>query len=130
MEEFLMPTTGSAIDMPSQPVNCFLGVTIERPWLKARYDLSTNAASGRMLAKTIKGELREYTFEVGFEGRAARTTVSAGVPSADVIEHNGNPGLHEVTGLPQGSREDLVDYARRIGVHLRDLALEKFESAA
>jgi hypothetical protein len=122
-----MPIIRPAIDMPPLPADRFSDATIERPWLKASYHLGLNAARGRMLARTVKGDTREYRFEVAFGGGAPRATVSAGdAPNAeDFDSSDGNPGSREITGLPTGSREDLLDYARRIGVHLRDLALEK-----
>jgi hypothetical protein len=122
-----MPIVGPAIDMPPPPADRFPDATIERPWLKASYGLALNTASGRMLARTVKGDIREYRFEVAFGGGVPRATVSTGdAPNADDFDHRDeNPRFGEITGLPQGGREDLLDYARRIGVHLRDLAREK-----
>jgi hypothetical protein len=122
-----MPTVEPAIDFPSPPIDRFPEATIKRPWLKASYDLGLNAASGRMLARTVKGGIREYRFEVAFSGGVPRPTVSAGdAPNADDFgNRDGNPGFREITGLPKGSREDLLDCVRRIGAHLRDLALEQ-----
>ena len=127
-----MPIIGPAIDMPPPPADRFSDATIERPWLKASYHLGLNAARGRMLARTVKGDIREYRFEVAFGGGVPRATVSAGdAPNANDFDNSdGNPGFREITGLPKGGREDLLDYARRIGVHLRDLALERFETVA
>ena len=120
-----MPTVEPAIDFPSPPIDRFPEATIKRPWLKASYDLGLNAASGRMLARTVKGGIREYRFEVAFSGGVPRPTVSAGdAPNADDFgNRDGNPGFREITGLPKGSREDLLDCVRRIGAHLRDLKL-------
>jgi hypothetical protein len=119
-----MPIIGPAIDVPPSPADRFPDATIERPWLKASYDLGLDAASGRMLATTVKGDIREYTFEVAFDGGVPRPTVRA------CKAFNGSDIDREVTGLPQGTPEDLLDYARRIGVHLRDLALELAAMAA
>ena len=119
-----MPIIGPAIDVPPSPADRFRDAIIERPWLKAGYDLGLNAASGWMLAKTLKGHTREYRFEVAFDGSVPRPAVrAADAPNAD--DFDSRDGNQEITGLPQGSREDLLDYARRIGVHLRDLALEQ-----
>jgi hypothetical protein len=123
-----MPIIRPAIDVPPPPADRSPDATIERPWLKARYDMGLNAASGRMLARTVKGDMREYRFEVAFGGGGVRRAiVSAGdAPNAsDFDNSDGNLGFREITGLPTGSREDLLDYARRIGVHLRDLAFEQ-----
>jgi hypothetical protein len=89
---------------------------------------------------TVKGDTREYRFEVAFHGSAApRSTVRAcDASNANGFDNrDGNPGFREITGLPPGSREDLHDYARRIAKHLRDLALdqqlwllEQFETVA
>jgi hypothetical protein len=54
-----MPITGPAIDFPPSPAGRFPDATIERPWLKASYDLGLNAASGRMLAANVKGDMKE-----------------------------------------------------------------------
>jgi hypothetical protein len=125
-----MPIIRPAIDFPPPPADRFPDATVERPGLKASYDLGLNAASGRMLARTVKGDVREYRFEVAFDGSDPRPTVSACDASRanDFDNRDGNLKFREITALPTGSREDLLDYARRIGVHLRDLALDQQQS--
>jgi hypothetical protein len=54
-----MPTIEPAIDFPSPPIDHFPDATIDKPWLKAEYDPDLDAASGRMLAMTVKGDMRD-----------------------------------------------------------------------
>jgi hypothetical protein len=54
-----MPTIEPAIDFPSPPIDHFPDATIDKPWLKAEYDPGLDAASGRMLAMTVKGDMRD-----------------------------------------------------------------------
>jgi hypothetical protein len=123
--------TRPTIDFPQPPVDRFPDATIERPNLKARYDVNANRVEGWMLARTVKGDVREYTFEVVFDGSVPR-------PKVSVASHpNALTWGEQITGLPKDSRKDLRDYARRIGVHLRDLGLdqqqwllEQFETVA
>ena len=126
-----MPTIKPAIDFPPPPADRFPDATIERPDLKARYNVNANRVEGRMLARTVKGDMREYTFEVVFDGSVPR-------PKVSVASHPKTLTWGEqITGLPKDSRKDLRDYARRIGIHLRDLGLdqqqwllEQFETVA
>ena len=67
-----MPIIGPAIGRPSSPADRFPGPTIERPWLKACYDMGLNVARGRMLARNLKGDIREYRFEVAFRHSVPR----------------------------------------------------------
>lgn len=126
-----MPTIKPTIDFPPPPIDRFPDATIERPDLKAHYDVNANRVEGRMLARTVKGDVREYTFEVVFDGTVPR-------PKVSVASHpNALTWGEQITGLHKDSRKDLRDYARRIGVHLRDLGLdqqqwllEQFETVA
>ena len=126
-----MPIIRPAIDFPPPPADRFPDATIEKPWLKASYNLNSNRAAGRMLARTVKGDMREYTFEVAFDGSVPRPTVSV-ASDPNVLDWG-----EQITGLPKGSRRDLLDHARRVGVALRDLGLdqqqwllEQFETVA
>ena len=57
-----MPIIGPAIGRPSSPADRFPGPTIERPWLKACYDMGLNVARGRMLARNLKGDISSFRF--------------------------------------------------------------------
>ena len=84
-----MPTVEPAIDFPSPPIDRFPDATIEKPWLKAEYDPGLDAASGRMLVMTVKGDTREYRFEVAFHGSAAPRRSAPATPPTPTASTTG-----------------------------------------
>ena len=129
-----MPIVKPAVDFPPPPIDVFPHAEIDTRWLKARFVRPYPYApplfdkvKGRMRDETVKGDEREYPFEVVFVGGVPHPKVGTFDLSRDDLENDfsyRDPMQgRSVKGLPKNARKDLHERAVRAAWDMRERAL-------